>query len=128
MTDASRVQPGIGETVRQLGRSLLGLLQARIALIGVELQEEKIRALRLFLWLGIAFASGAIGSAVAVGTVALVAWQRAGYAGLAGLSALCLLGAVFIVQRLYRTIATSPLPFAATTEEFRKDLECLQSK
>lgn len=112
-------------SVRRLASSALGLARTRVELFAVELQEEKLRAINLTVWLGIALALGATGVLVAVGTLAWFLWQVAGYAGLIGLALVLLIAAGGILWRLRREITRGPAPFAATVAEFQKDLECM---
>jgi uncharacterized membrane protein YqjE len=126
MAESPPPAPGLLGAARQFGHSLLGLAQSRIALLGVEWQEEKLRVVRLLVWLGVALALGAAGLFVVVGALALFAWTRAGYAGLGVLASACVILAAAIVWAAWRTIQHGPPPFATTAEEFRRDLEWLR--
>lgn len=114
------------DTLRRSGDSLLGLAQSRLELFSVELQEEKLRVLKLLVWLGVALALGMAGILVVIGTLALFLWNQAGYFGLVGLALLVLAGAAGIFFWLRRQIQSGPRPFDATVTEFRKDRECLR--
>ncbi len=114
------------DSVRRVGRSLLGLLRTRVELFAVEFQEEKLRALSLMTWFAAAVALGAAGVMVAIGALALFLWRTAGYAGLAGLALGALAASAAILWGLRRWIVHGPAPFAATVKEFRKDAESLQ--
>jgi len=115
------------ESLRRIGESLSVLLRSRFELFTVELQEEKLRLLNLFLWLVLAATIGAAGVSVAIFTLAFWLWNWAGYAGLIGLVVAALAVAFVIVWTIRRTIQTGPTPFAQTAAEFRKDGECLRS-
>lgn len=119
---------GIMESVRRLGNSLLGLLHARAELFAVELQEEKLRAIRLMVWVAVAITLGVAGLLVAIVGLALFFWEIAGYWGLAGLAAGALGMAAIILWIIHRRITHGPAPFAGTVAEFRKDAECLRQK
>jgi len=113
-------------SARRLGRSFLGLLQTRLELLAVELQEEKIRVLDLLAWLTITIALAVAAFLLGLGMLALYLWQQAGYLGLAGL-ALATGGAalgLFLVLR--RKLGREPAPFSATAAEFRRDAEWLR--
>lgn len=110
-------------SLRRLADSGLGLARTRVELFAIELQEEKLRAINLAVWLCLALALGATGLLVTVGTLAWFLWQVAGYAGLIGLAVALLIAAAGILWRLRREIAHGPAPFAATVAEFQKDLE-----
>ena len=114
------------ESVHRLGNSLLDLLHTRTELFAVELQEEKVRALRLVLWVAAAIAVGVSGLLIAMGALALYAWEAAGYWGLVGLAGGALAVAAVILWGVHRNITTGPAPFEGTVAEFRKDAACLR--
>jgi len=116
------------DSVRQLGNSLTELLNARAELFAVELQEEKLRVIRLLVWVAVAITLGVAGLFVAICGLALLFWQMAGYWGLAGVAGGALGMSVIILWIIHRRITHGPAPFAATVAEFRKDAECLRQK
>ncbi len=117
---------GFTESVRRLGKSLLDLLHTRSELFAIELQEEKVRALKLVLWIAAAIAVGVSGLLVAMGALALWVWEAAGYWGLVGLAVGALGAAALILWSVHRKITNGPSPFAGTVAEFRKDAACLR--
>jgi uncharacterized membrane protein YqjE len=117
---------GFAESVRRLGNSLLDLLHTRTELFAVELQEEKVRALKLVLWIAGAIAVGVSGLLIAMGALALWVWEAAGYWGLVGLAAGALGAAALMLWGVRRSITNGPSPFAGTVAEFRKDAACLR--
>jgi len=123
MADAS---PGFAESVHRLGKSALDLLHTRTELFSIELQEEKVRALRLVVWIAGAIAVGVSGLSIAMGALALWAWQAAGYWGLAALAIGALGAAAAIFWGVHRNITNGPSPFAGTVAEFKKDAACLR--
>lgn len=126
MADDESSGGGIVASAKRLGNSVLGLLRTRIELLAVELQEEKLRALDLLLWLTVAVALVVAAILLVLGTLALYLWQSAGYAGLIGLSAGVSIAAGGVYLFLRRKIVSGPEPFSATVGEFRKDMECLR--
>ena len=126
MTEGDPETGGLLGSARRAGSSLLALLQTRVELFAVELQEEKLRAIRLLVWLTIALTLGVGGILVAIGVLALFLWQRAGYAGMIGLAVIALTGAATILWLIRRRMLRGPDPFAATVAEIRKDVECLR--
>jgi len=119
-------KPGWLDSLRRTGDALLGLVQNRFELAGVELQEEKIRAVNLLVWLSVAIALGTAGLLIATGALALFLWEKSGYAGLIALALVALAGSARILHIIRRRIQTAPPPFAGTVDEFRKDRECLK--
>lgn len=124
MSDSPRNSGGWLESPRRIGEALLGLLRSRFELLGVELQEEKLRCISLLLWLVLAAALGFAGVFVAIVALAFWLWTVAGYYGLVGLAAVCLVAAVGIILGLRKKIQSGPMPFAQTVAEFRKDTKC----
>jgi len=113
-------------SLRRTGDSLLGLAQSRIELFAVELQEEKLRALHIIIWLVIALALVVAGLLVGLGALAICLWNVAGYWGLAGLAAASLAMGAGALWRTHHRICNGPTPFAETIGEFKKDSACLR--
>ncbi len=128
MDDGEPKAAGWLDSVRRMSDSLLGLVQNRFELAGVELQEEKLRAVNLLVWLALAIALGTAGLLIGMGALALFLWNQAGYAGLVGMAVVSLAGAGWLLHSIRRRIHTARPPFAETVEEFRKDRECLRRK
>ena len=114
------------DSLRRLAASLAGLARTRMELFAVELQEEKLRALTLLLWLGLGLALGMAGGLVVIGALAFRLWQSSGYFGLAGLAGGMLVLAIAIFLGIRRRLVRGPLPFAGTVAEFKKDAKSLQ--
>ena len=119
---------GLLAGARRLGRSALGLLQTRLELLSVELQEEKLRTLNLLGWLVAAVALALAGFLLVIATLALFLWRTAGYPGLIGLAVVVLGASWAIFALIRRRIRRGPAPFSATRAEFRKDMECLRNE
>ena len=115
---------GFTARVRRIGESLLALGHGRAELFCVELQEEKLRLLKLLLGLGIALGLGFAGLLVGIGTLSVWLWEVAGYAGLLGLTAAALGAAAVFLLGLRHSILHGPAPFNGTIGEIKKDLEC----
>ena len=126
MSEAEQGEGGVLDSARRIASSALGLVQNRLSLAAVELQEEKLRAISVLLWLCAAMVLAATGIMVAIAALALFLWARAGYAGLVGLALAALAAAFLVVWLLRRRILRGPQPFAVTLTEFGKDLECLR--
>lgn len=128
MDDSEPKSDGWLDSLRRMGDSLLGLIQTRFELAGVELREEKLRTIQLFVWVAVAIALGTAGLLVGMGALGLFLWEKAGYAGLIGLAVLAVAGAAGILHAIYRRLHTMPIPFSETIAEFKKDKECLGPK
>ena len=123
MSDSDQTARSLTESIRGIARSLGGLLQTRVELFGVELQEEKIRALRLMAWFAAAIALSAAGLMVAMGALAIFLWRVAGYGGLIGLALVGLAAGAGILWWVRWQLVNGPAPFAQTAAEFGKDAE-----
>ena len=119
---------GIVEILRRIGNSVVGLLHTRAELFAVEWQEEKLRAIRLLVWVATAITLAVAGLLVATGALALLLWEKAGYWGLGGLAAASTGLAAIILGQVKRSLRHGPIPFAETIAEFRKDAECLRQR
>jgi uncharacterized membrane protein YqjE len=115
-------------TIRRIGKSLVGLVQNRVALLSVELQEERLRTLDQLLWFSIAAAFGLGGIIAIIAAVAALLWQSFGWLGLVFIALACLFISAIIVALIRRSIKKGPQPFAATMGEFQKDMECFRLK
>lgn len=114
------------DSIRGFTRSLLGLMQARVELFSVELQEEKLRAIRLMGWFAAAITLAVAGVLLAIGALAIFLWQIAGYAGLVGLALVTFGSGGIMMWFIHRYITHGPPPFVETATEFRKDMESFQ--
>jgi uncharacterized membrane protein YqjE len=126
--DSPENSGGLMDSVRRLANSVLGLMHNRLSLIAVELQEEKIRAINHIIWLSVAMALGVAGVLVAIATLAIFLWERAGYAGLIGLALLTLGLAALALWLLRRRILNGPQPFATSVAEIGRDFETLRPR
>lgn len=128
MGDTDPQPAGWFEPLRRAVDSLLGLIQTRFELFTVELQEEKLRAVKLLIWVVAALALGVAGLLIGLGALALFLWQIAGYAGVVGLALAALAAAAGMLWVIRRQLRSGPLPFNQTIAEFKKDRECLRKK
>ncbi len=128
MPEPETTSGGLRGTASRLAGSLLALLQNRLQILSVELQEEKCRAASLLLWLGAALAVATVGLGLAVLTLAVLAWKVGELTGLIVLTALVILTALLLFRQFRLRLKQGPPPFAATIAEFKKDREWVQGK
>jgi uncharacterized membrane protein YqjE len=126
MDEASDKSGGWQHSIRRAGDTLLGLAQNRFELFAVELQEEKLRALDVIIWLVVALALIVAGLLVGLGALALYLWRTAGYLGLIGLALGTLAAGAVVLRKIRNQIRNGPTPFGQCLEEFRKDRECMR--
>ncbi|HTL68555.1 MAG TPA: phage holin family protein [Lacunisphaera sp.] len=119
--------PGFLGSFRVLGDSLLAGVQDRLSLLSVELQEEKFRLIRTFLWISAAVFAGVMAIAFASLALVYLFWESARLAVLGGLALFYAVafGAILLAFRSY--LARQPRPFAATLEELNTDRACMRN-
>jgi uncharacterized membrane protein YqjE len=118
---------GLIESFRLLGDSLMASVQDRLELFSVELQEEKFRLIRTFLWISAALFTGMMTVMFASITLVYLFWESARLFVLGGLTLLYAAALVTIVVVFRRFLARQPRPFAATLEEIGEDRACIRT-
>lgn len=128
MANGNPAPTGFLGSFKTLGDSLLGTVQDRLELFSIELQEEKFRLIRIFLWISAAVFTGLM--VVAFGSLTLVYlfWESARLAVLGGLTAFYAVALIVIIVTFRRYLARQPSPFAATLKEIGEDRECIGTK
>ncbi|MEO8936297.1 MAG: phage holin family protein [Burkholderiaceae bacterium] len=113
-------------TLRALASTAGSLIHTRLALAGVELEEEVQRLIGAAALALVALLL--VSLALVVGTFTIVVAVAPEYrvATMAGITAVYLLGAVFLVLRVKGIFTNRPPIFAATLAELDKDKETLK--
>lgn len=117
---------GFSKSLRALIDSMLSSVEDRLELLGVELQEEKFRLIRIFVWISAAFFAGVMAVAFASLTLVYLFWESARLAVLAGLTATYTGLLVGIVVAFRRYLAVQPRPFATSLQEIKADRSCMR--
>ncbi len=119
-------QEGLYATLKGVAATLLTTGRTRLELLGNEIQEEKLRAIRLLLMaLGTVFCLG-IGVLLLVALIALLFWESrllvvGGCAAFFGV-----LGAIFF-QALQSAAQRSESPFSSSLAELEEDIRQLKA-
>ena len=127
MEDRTSAPTGFLGSLRLLGDSVLASVQDRFELFTVELQEEKFRLIKTFIWISAAVFSGMMAVMFASLTVVYLFWETARLAVLVSLTAVYTLGLVGIIMALRAYLARQPKPFAATLHEIGEDRTCIRT-
>ena len=128
MENTTRAGDGLLGSVRKLGDGLLALLQDRLALFSVELQEEKFRLVQTFIWISAAVFTAMMAVTFASLTIVYLFWESARLAALIGLTLLYTGALIAIVVAFRRYLARQPKPFSATLQEIAEDRACIRTK
>ncbi|ALZ84096.1 MULTISPECIES: phage holin family protein [Pseudomonas] len=111
-------------SVKRLAGAVVGLLQSHLELLGIEVQEEKVRTFQLFLFTGLSLIFGLL---VLVGISAAViiafwdTYRMTATLALCGFYAVALAICILRALRLVKGAA----PFHATLEELNRNRERL---
>jgi uncharacterized membrane protein YqjE len=127
METPSTPSAGILHAVRTFADSLLATVEDRIELVSVELQEEKFRLIKIFIWISAAIFTAVMAIMFASITVVYLLWDSARLAALIGLTAVYAAAAAAIVVAFRGYIARQPKPFAATLQEIKSDRSTIQA-
>lgn len=119
---------GLFSSVRRVADTCLSSVHNRVELFALELQEEKLRLVRLLLWTVAALFASFL--AITITTVAVVIiFPRENWPVVVSVFAVCYaIAAIALSFKLRSEIKNAPPPLADTTAELKKDLECLRSK
>jgi uncharacterized membrane protein YqjE len=128
MGDDPSPPAGILNSLRKLGRTGVGVLQNRLELFSVELEEQKARLVKVLVLAGAAvFLANTALLAVSV-TIVMLAGEGARLAVLIVLSVIYVLAAVWAFLALRKELRSSARPFQDTISELKKDAECLNPR
>jgi uncharacterized membrane protein YqjE len=119
---------GVVEALKRAGETALALLQNRLQLFAVELQEEKYRLLQSMLWLAMGAMLIFLGLTVGLGALIVWVWKTTGVLGLIGICILMLIAGAVVVSITWKRMKSAGTPFSGTVAELRKDREWLQQK
>jgi uncharacterized membrane protein YqjE len=119
---------GLFGSVRRVADTCLSSVHNRVELFGLELQEEKLRLMRLLLWTGAALFATFL--AITIATIGLVFVFPPERRPLAAIGFGVLYGVIALVTciKLRNQIKNAPPPLADTMAELKKDLDALRSK
>jgi uncharacterized membrane protein YqjE len=118
---------GFLASFRSLGDVLLATVSDRLELFSVELQEEKFRLIRIFLWISAGIFAGMMTVTFASLTLVYLFWESARLAVLGGLAVFYAAALVAIIIAFRRFLARQPQPFAATLQEIKEDRACIRT-
>jgi uncharacterized membrane protein YqjE len=119
---------GLFSSVRRVADTCVSSVHNRVELLAVELQEEKIRLVRLLLWTGAAlFAAFLAITVITIAVVMLVSDDNLRKIAIIGFGVVYASVAVVIAVKLRGEVRNAPPPLADTLSELKKDLQSLRS-
>lgn len=119
---------GLFDTLRRLADSILALVQHRLELFAVELQEEKVRVLDVLVRAAALVVLGLLTLVAGTATLVVALWNTSPVLVLALVTLIYGAGAAALALSIRRRLHAGPKPFAGTLEELRKDRACFGKK
>ncbi|HTL16811.1 MAG TPA: phage holin family protein [Patescibacteria group bacterium] len=116
---------GILQSLRSLGRSGVEVLQNRLELAAVELEEQKLRLVRMLIFAGSAIFLANTAVLALSATIIVLAGAQARVAVLVGLTVFYTVAAIGALIALRKELRSAPPAFQDSIDELKKDLECL---
>lgn len=120
MADAPNVSAGLFGSVRKLLDTGLSILQNRLELLQIELQEEKGRLIEILLLALATAVLGLMALLLVTATIIYCFWEIAPLAAFIGMSLFYVAGAASAFWMLRHRLKAHP-PLAATLQELKKD-------
>ena len=112
-------------SLRKLGGAFVGLLQGHLELIGIEVQEEKSRLLRLFLLTGVALILLLLILIGLSAAIVIAFWDTHPIGAILVLCALYATVLAVCISRALVLAKETATPFRATVEELARNRERL---
>lgn len=114
--------------LRRTADDLAGMVRDRVALVAVELQEEKTRAVQCLVWLAASVVAGLLALMSVSALIVVALWDVARLAALAALAGVYAALCIGCAWALRRRLVKAPRPFAATLAEIDADRTCLRKE
>ncbi len=128
MDDPAGASDGVLGSLRRLLDSGLSIGQNRLELLAVELQEEKLRLVQIFILVSAVVAFALMSLTMLSLTLVVIFWESSRLAVLGGLSLLYLLATAAAWRVLSKRLGRQSAPFSGSIAEMKKDKEWLDSR
>lgn len=128
MPATSPASPGLIDSILTLGRHLIATVQDQVELFSLELHEERLRLVQMFVWVCAALFAGIM--AVIMASVGLVYffWESARFAVLVGLTVFYGGVCAALILSFRNFLARQPRPFAASLQQLERDRSCFREQ
>jgi uncharacterized membrane protein YqjE len=124
MAEIEPHSPGLFGSVRKLLDTGLAALHTRVELFAVELEEEKVHIIEIFLWTTALLFSGMM-AVIVLTAIVIMLFREEWRIYIAGAFCLVYLGGAIWCLFGLRARLKRPMPFSATIEEVKKDRDWL---
>src|SRR5687768_5287726 len=119
---------GLFGSVRRVADTCVSSIHNRVELLALELQEEKLRLVRLLLWTGAALFSAFLAITVITIAVIFLVPEESLKIAISGFGLLYAIVAAVLAMKLRSEVRNAPAPLADTMAELKKDLQALRSR
>lgn len=114
------------ESAGRLGATLVAMVQTRVELASVELQEEAQRMLRYLVLSLMALFLAAMTVVLVTFFVILLFWEQHPLLATGLLASVYAIGALLLMSKVKSEIRAKPALLASTLAELKKDAECVR--
>jgi uncharacterized membrane protein YqjE len=128
MDDPAGASDGVLGSLRRLLDTGLSIGQNRLELLAVELQEEKLRLVQIFILVSAVVAFALMSLTMLSLTLVVLFWESSRLAVLGGLSLFYLLATGASWRVLSKRLGRQSAPFSGSVAEMKKDKEWLDSR
>jgi uncharacterized membrane protein YqjE len=128
MDDPVGASDGALGSLRRLLDTGLSIGQNRLELLAVEMQEEKLRLVQIFVLVSAVVAFALMSLTMLSLTLVVLFWESSPLAVLGGLSLLYLLATAAAWRVLSKRLGGQSAPFSGNIAEMKKDKEWLDSR
>ena len=128
MDDPAGASDGMLGSLRRLLDTGLSIGRNRLELLAVELQEEKLRLVQIFILVSAVVAFALMSLTMLSLTLVVLFWESSRLAVLGGLSLLYLLATAAAWRVLSKRLGRQAAPFSGSIAEMKKDKEWLDSR
>jgi uncharacterized membrane protein YqjE len=123
MNERPKDPPGLIETFRELAVTVLAILQNRLELLLVELEEERVHILNALLLTSVIVVLGVFTLALAACALSILVWHEFGVNGLWVMSGMGLMATLLMYWRLRLRLKRWPM-LPETLAQMKADRAC----
>ena len=119
---------GLLQSLRNLGATLVAVLQTRLELLATDLEEERTRLLQILFWTAAALFFFGMGVLVLALFAVLLLWEEHRIGAIIGLAAVFFVIGVGLAIGVHNRLRARSRIFASSVEELSRDREELTSR
>jgi len=119
---------GLLGSLRGLADTVVVSARERLELLGLELQEEKLRFIQTLVWIAVAVFTAMLAITFASITIVYLFWDSARLQALIGLTAFYGIAFGLVLKKCRDCVSRQPRPFDATLSELQNDSACIRPR